>query len=916
MLRPMFARRILAPPKSPGTCSLIALLLMLQGSSMCFAAQGLPTFDFAVQGGTEGWVAQHDASMVQSVGEGLTITLTGSDPYVAGPARDYPAGKPLWLRVRLRSDQGGMMQVFYFAANPTEEHSVRFAVPAASWFEGRVPMPPLGVGHRLRLDPPGAGGTCTVASIRFEERIQHASPSWPVPGMPALDGDVSTLESGDLKLSHGKGFGDFVISVDGMKMAIGNRDSQLGYLSQGKCTWVKLGGDSGLKVKVQAQPLEQFIDRQVGGRVSVKAEITDADGGHWEINQIFSLGAAGTLGVETVIQVDQDRDILYMPVFTLLAGVGSFGTNKTQALLAGIEYLENEPSSSTADLNPPASNRQVPDTAKLTFPLMVLSAEDRYVALAWNREANENLCAVFDSPDRFFQSGGHVMGLLFPGSDGVSREEHSLLPYDAVKVKANRQLRFSHLLLAGRGRTMVPAVQQYVRLFGLPALPKTLKREAFYELSARGWLDSKIRDGDKFRHAAPGFGSSPASDAALYLEWLAGKVDSAGMAGRLRSASSSALSIVPKNSLLASQVGHIRSPAPALAFGGVAECLQQQLSQAKSMLKRFEPDGTVGYRRGAPQPDYGRTHWAPHANGTTSAVLAQVLRTAVLTRDEGLVAEGLRLLRACRELYRDSVPRGAQTWEIPLHTPDILASAYLVDSFVLGYELTGDESFLEDAKYWAWTGVPFVYLTPPTSQPVGNYSTIAVLGATSWVAPNWIGLPVQWCGLVYADALYQLERHDSKGPWKTIADGICLAGIQHTYGEEDRDYLGLLPDSFSLRTQTRNGPAINPATLLAPSLRMFGDDLAYDYLALRERGVSLHAPGRIKNLKESENSLSFEVAPWKKDPSWLLVSGLKTRPKVLLNGVEIQVTPPHEWNHIEGWLTVQIQGATTVELRK
>jgi hypothetical protein len=882
---------------------------------MCVAAQELPAFDFTTQGGTEGWVAQHEASATQTVGQGLTINIAGSDPYVAGPARDYPPGKPLWLCIRLRSDQGGMMQVFYYATNPTEEDSVRFAVPVASWFEARVPMPPLGVGHRLRLDPPGAGGACTVASIRFEERIQHASPSWPVPGMPPLDGDVATLESGGLKLSHGKGFGNFIVSVDGLKMAIGNRDSQLGYLSQGKCTWVKLDADSGLKVKVQAQPLEQFIDRQVGGRVTVTAETSDPDGGHWEIRQIFSLGAAGTLSVETVVQADQDRDILYMPVFTLLAGVGSFGTNKTQALLAGVEYLENEPSSSTADLNPLASNRQVPDSAKLTFPLMVLSAEDRYVALAWNREANENLSAVFDSPDRFFKSGGHLMGLLFPGSDGVTREEHSLLPYDAVNVKANRQLRFGHLLLGGRGRTMVPAVQQYVRLFGLPALPKTLKRDAFYELSARGWLDSKIRDGDKFRHAAPGFASSPASDAALYLEWLAGKVDSGEMAGRLRSASTSALAIVPKNSLLASQVGHIRSPAPALAFGGLAECLQQQLSQAKSMLKRFEVDGTVRYHRGAQQPDYGRTHWAPHANGTTSAVLAQVLRAATLTRDEGLVAEGLRLLRACRELYRGSVPRGAQTWEIPLHTPDILASAYLVDSFVLGYELTGDESYLEDAKYWAWTGVPFVYLSAPTPQPVGNYSTIAVLGATSWVAPNWIGLPVQWCGLVYADALYQLERHDSKGPWKTIADGICLAGIQHTYAEEDRDYLGLLPDSFSLRTQTRNGPAINPATLLAPSLRMFNDDLVYDYKALHESRVSVHASGRIKNLKQSENSLSFEVTPWKKDTSWLLVSGLKACPKVLLNGAETQVTPPHEWNGERGWLILRIQGRSGVELR-
>jgi hypothetical protein len=80
--------------------------------------------------------------------------------------------------------------------------------------------------------------------------------------------------------------------------------------------------------------------------------------------------------------------------------------------------------------------------------------------------------------------------------------------------------------------------------------------------------------------------------------------------------------------------------------------------------------------------------------------------------------------------FKDTVPRGAQTWEVPLHTPDILASAYLLRAYTLGYEVTGDTNLLEQARYWAWTGVPFVYLTPPSDRPVGLYSTIPVLGAT------------------------------------------------------------------------------------------------------------------------------------------------------------------------------------------
>ena len=39
------------------------------------------------------------------------------------------------------------------------------------------------------------------------------------------------------------------------------------------------------------------------------------------------------------------------------------------------------------------------------------------------------------------------------------------------------------------------------------------------------WLDSKIHEGAFFRHAAAaGFGPQPSADAAMWMEWLSGKV--------------------------------------------------------------------------------------------------------------------------------------------------------------------------------------------------------------------------------------------------------------------------------------------------------------------------------------------------------------------------------------------------------
>ena len=89
--------------------------------------------------------------------------------------------------------------------------------------------------------------------------------------------------------------------------------------------------------------------------------------------------------VHTECLVDAPRDAVFLPLLLLLPGHGSFGPLKGQALFAGVEYLENEPSSSTADLTGPGANRRVPASAKVTFPLMAVQAHGHYVGLTWDR---------------------------------------------------------------------------------------------------------------------------------------------------------------------------------------------------------------------------------------------------------------------------------------------------------------------------------------------------------------------------------------------------------------------------------------------------------------------------------------------------------------------------------------------------
>jgi hypothetical protein len=227
----------------------------------------------------------------------------------------------------------------------------------------------------------------------------------------------------------------------------------------------------------------------------------------------------------------------------------------------------------------------------------------------------------------------------------------------------------------------------------------------------------------------------------------------------------------------------------------------------------------------------------------------RLLEIALFTGDKDALSAGLKTLEYMK---RFSVPRGAQTWELSLHTPDVLASAYLVWAYVRGYELTGKKEHLDEARRWALSGVPFVYLWG--DRPVMLYATPPVYGATNYRAPLWIGLPVQWCGRVYAHALTFLASHDRTLDWNHLARGILVAGQQMQY--PDGRLLGCLPDVFSLPGQSRAGPSINPGGILSTDLVLAGrlDSLAVALggghrvvapFPVKMQGSEAHIDGRV-----------------------------------------------------------------------
>lgn len=872
-----------------------ALALAMASAS----AQELPSFDFTQPASLTGWAGTHDISQMALSPEGLAIAISGEDPYFSGPSRDYPAGQPLWMLLRIKSEESAIGQVFFFQENPSEENSVHFYVKGGDWQEVRVPMPPLDARTRLRLDPPGSKGVCVLSSIRFEKRPSLREPVWPQPGTAVLG--AKRLNSGSLTFIQGaQSIGSFELQINGRRVAVGNDRPLIGYISQGAQRWMEATNPVTLS--------------ENGGALVAATEFSDPDGARWQWQQSYATDKQpGGIEVTSRVTVSQDRSVTFFPMVTLLPGVGTFGTNKTQGVLAGVEYLENEASSSDADMLARLARRQTPDSLKLTFPLMALSAQGHYVGLIW--EQQPCFSALHDSPDRIFHSGGHLMSVIFPGSDPSVREDGRILPYDGVTIHAGETLTLKATFIGGVGDTIVPAIQQYVARRGIPELPKTgCTARDYYQLAAHGWIDTPLRDGARYRHAVgEGFGSTPAADAALLMDWLSQKIADAGQAERLKTASREALAVVPPQHYDFAGVGHVRHPMESLVYGSVLENAQTALAQGNDLVKTFEPDGSIPYRAPQKGNDLASTHWSREANGLTAVTVLAVLERALYSGDKTLIDQGLQKLRALNK-YHNTVPRGAQTWEVPLHTPDILASAYMLRVNLIGYELTGEADLLEQARYWAWTGVPFVYLTQTVDGPVGVYSTIAVFGATQFVSPVWIGLPVQWCGLVYGDAIRRFARYDPSGPWLRLSDGIVAAGIQHTHPMSDPSRAGLLPDSFELRHQFRNPVPINPATVMTAAVEYFGEPTLYDYAVLRWHGLYVHAPGPISESVETDTGVSFRVSSWPKGPWHVLISGCTNQPSVKINGQPVAIQSPHQYDAKTRCLVLQLTGPSAIEL--
>ncbi len=755
-------------------------------------------WDFAA--GPAGWTAGNDCTVTAQAGS-LRILSSGADPFVWGPAMRL-AG-PLQASLRIRCATASGAQIFWHTAEAPgwrEPQSTRFdLVNDGAWHAYTVALRASGTVTALRLDPGGEPGLVEVADVRLiqanlhaleVERVEvadrtvvayvhnHATNAVPA----TVNGNGVVFEAGrtspvQLISTSKAAFEAFTVDIVPQGYPPLRRTLHL-FHPGGEGQWVDREGD-GLRLRVACDGKGALIER-AGQAVAVIAPLVHGVDGTPVLLQAEASGTGPVTlrgdGVEVTLTLAGDViRVAIVGAQDYEGPVVRAPGELRQGVFAGLEYLSRgEASSSTLDIETPEHVRFAPDPLMVTLPLMACVTELATVAVTWQEMS---LRPVYAVPNFFEGTPDNRMALR------------------GKKIEAE--------ILVRAAGPIEEATLWAVRQRGLPPLPVRPRDQAAQDQLCLAALRGCLRNEQGWGHCAEAsWPRQPFADVASTLWRLTGEQPAWP-------------NLVPGGS-------HIRNEAIYLATGHAAEWLARCREQAADLIRTQKEDGS--WRYAGP---YRRGHNEDTASGLCARHAAALLDGAWLTGDAAAQAAGLKGLEFITRHF--DTPRGAQTWELSLHTPDILASAHLVAAFTRGYELTRNPAYLAGARRWALSGMPFVYLWG--SYPVMPYATIAVYGATNWRAPNWMGLPVQWCGYVYAHALAGLAKHDQTLDWNRVARGILLTAEQMQC--PDGPYAGCLPDSFVLATQRRNGPMINPCAMLSLRLVLDGE---LDALAVARDG--------------------------------------------------------------------------------
>ncbi len=558
--------------------------------------------------------------------------------------------------------------------------------------------------------------------------------------------------------------------------------------------------------------------------VHLTSEHKDSDEVTWTLQlQLILTEDAKRIKTTYRLTTDRERELLAFRGTEIYAGHKSSREKKTAALFPGLEFLEGgEPSSNTRDAAPPLNNRLVPHPYKITVPVMVVEIQKSVVGIAWNPLQSwdgeaQNVSAVFASPNWHHQERNHLMGLFLPTVlEWV--QENTLVAETAYQLTPERPVTMDCEIIADGNASILDGIAHWTDAYGTPErLEPPRNDEEEIMLSRHGFMhtvwDEETRQSrhcvDWASHNEPGFATL------LWYDYLVTK--SEDVKGRVKEIAEKTIADVGASGLAARGSCHILSGEFPFYFGHLDAALGYYEAEVQPIIESQAEDGSWGFN-----PTSEKTQNLGKAGdvvlGTCAAKALKLLKHARITGNSASLEAGKKALSF---MDRFSVPRGAQAWECPLYEPDILAAAHAIGVYVEAHEVIGNKSYLKRAEYWAETGLPFLYHWHLADRPGMQFASIPVFG-TTFYTHSWLGVPVQWNGLVYAYYLQRLNQHTRDERWRKIAEGITISAMYQQW--TDGELKGTYPDGFYGFCTEGKGPHLNPEDIMANVYMLRGLD--------------------------------------------------------------------------------------------
>lgn len=530
----------------------------------------------------------------------------------------------------------------------------------------------------------------------------------------------------------------------------------------------------------------------------------------------------------------------------LKVGCGSFGSEKTDAILPGVDWATGREWTSGNDwFKYPWSEKYAPFVNKITAPCMAISHGGDAIGLCWdtgswasrwfNYKAH-GVQPVFAAPDFIDRSDNSLMGLMLPQAEGL-KDENQIYAEPPMEVHYEQQFRVDAVIFTCKGNS-ADCIFEYVKRTGLPELPgmddpetyKKALRKIAYHFNTNLW-DCEKGFGYPQRNA---YSVNVPGCVRRFVKDYPDDPSSEGLEEKIRRCEELS--------------GRNKNDNRSAAGQCSDEPLKKLISEADAILKdqrddgtfRFEPDGRH-YRK----DDFtvARVFAEPMGLADDTALdmnmlpAITLLKAALRLSGSGMAEDADRIgkaaLRAVDACSGEIRPEGGDFWETPLHAANLFAAGHAAIACIFAFRYTGDPEYKNKAVYWIRTVLPFTHLWEPENVPM-LYNTKPCLCSSDWYFANWVRDHVQWEVL---EIFNQSSREginwseiDPEIDWLRYQKGITLAAVRWMIDHKKEKWMphnipdtyeayakgafdGCFPDTHNSTSGNYGGMFISPAPI-------------------------------------------------------------------------------------------------------